>query len=80
MSELEKVKKILSEVQDPETGEPITKSMVKGLAVKGKTVSLSLVPPMPGCAGCGLIAMMMSEVEEKLKEKGYKTEINIKGF
>ncbi len=76
----EEVKKILSKIRDPETGDSIVKNMVKGLKVKGKKVSLSLVPPMPGCAGCGVIALMLSEIEEKLKEKGYESEVEIKGF
>ncbi len=79
MSE-EKVRKILSEVKDPETGDPVTKSMVKDLKIDGKKVALSLVPPMIGCAGCGLIAMMVSEIEEKLKKKGYEVEVTVKGF
>jgi len=77
---MENVKKILSEIVDPETGEPVTKKMIKDLKVDGKKVLIKLVPPMVGCAGCGIIALIVSEIKDKLKEKGYEAEVTLEGF
>ncbi len=68
----------LKEVKDPHTGESLMDAgMIKDVVVSGKKISLKLVPPNLGCAGCGMTMQMRREIEENLKKAGYEAEIEL---
>lgn len=71
---------VLKKIEDPHIGKNIVDAkMVKNIKVKGKKVSLKLIPPALGCAACGMIHGMIDEITKGLKKKGYEADIEI-GF
>ena len=74
------VMNILKKIEDPHIGKNIVEAeMVKDIKVKGKKVSLKIVPPDMGCAGCGVMHGMIEEIKTELNKKGYEVEIEV-GF
>ena len=74
----DEVIEILKTIQDPHVGTNVVDgNMVKDLEVKGKTVKFKFVAPMTGCAGCPAVQFMVEDIKEKLKKKGYESDIEV---
>ncbi|MDD5416802.1 MAG: iron-sulfur cluster assembly protein [Candidatus Aenigmarchaeota archaeon] len=77
---VKEIKDILKKIQDPHIGKDIISAkMVKNIKIKGKKVTMTLVMPAMGCAGCGMVFGMIEEIKSELKKKGYEAEVEI-GF
>ena len=64
--------KILDEIKDPETGESISK-MIEKIEKENNKIKIKLkIFPL-----CPFLGLILTEIEEKLKEKGYEVEIEI---
>ena len=76
-SEEEKiVNEVLKEIIEPETGKSLIDSgMVKKVEVRDSKVKIELLPISAHCAFCWVMNALMSEIEEKLKEKGFEAEV-----
>ncbi|MBU3905137.1 MAG: iron-sulfur cluster assembly protein [Nanoarchaeota archaeon] len=71
---------VLKKIEDPHIGKNIVEAKIaKNIKVVGKKVTLTLVPPEAGCAGCGVIHGMIDEITTELDKKGYTVEIEV-GF
>lgn len=80
MSVPEEVMNVLKRIEDPHIGKNIVEAEIaKDIKVEGKKVSLKLVPPDVGCAGCGVIQGMIEEIKTELDKIGYEVEIEV-GF
>ncbi len=72
----EAVKKILSEITEPESGKPLIESgMIKKIEVKDKKAVVELLPASAGCALCFVMQALIAEIEEKLRENGFEPEV-----
>ncbi|MBU3896456.1 MAG: iron-sulfur cluster assembly protein [Nanoarchaeota archaeon] len=78
MSVSKAITDVLKKIKDPHIGKDIVSAkMVKNIKVVGKKVTLTLVMPDIGCAGCGMVFGMINEIKSGLKKKGYKAEIEV---
>ncbi len=78
MSVPKEVMNVLEKIEDPHIGKNIVEAKIaKDIKVEGKTVSLKLVSPDIGCAGCGVIHGMINEIKTELDKLGYEAEIEV---
>lgn len=75
MGELEKIYEKLREVIDPEIGfDVVSLGEIEEVKVRENKVYIKLLPTTPLCP---YLPFLISQIEEKLKELGYKVEVDV---
>jgi len=76
----EKVVEELKKVKDPHNNKSLyEEGMLKDITFDGKNIKMKLVPAAMGCAFCGVINIMLTDIEGRMKKLGYDSEVTV-GF
>lgn len=62
---------------DPETGKDLyDMGMIHDIKIEEKKVNMKVTVAF-GCVGCGIIGMMLEDLENNIKEAGYEPDIEV---